>query len=62
MERLLPREGLEALCLAIQLETLTQELDADVARHWPRVQSLSNVTQRRIEPLDARLTANARSR
>jgi hypothetical protein len=32
MERLLPREGLEALCLAIQLETLTQELDADVAR------------------------------
>ena len=32
MERLLPREGLEALCLAIQLETLSQELDADVAR------------------------------
>ena len=32
MERLLPREGLEALCLAIQLETLSQELDAEVAR------------------------------
>jgi hypothetical protein len=33
MERLLPREGLDALCLAIQLETLSQELDADVTRH-----------------------------
>lgn len=36
MERLLPREGLEALCLAIQLETLSQELDADVTRHLSR--------------------------
>ena len=35
MERLLPREGLEALCLAIQLETLSQELDAEVARALP---------------------------
>lgn len=35
MERLLPREGLEALCLAIQLETLSQELDAEVARTLP---------------------------
>jgi hypothetical protein len=35
MERLLPREGLEALCLAIQLETLSQELDADMARALP---------------------------
>jgi hypothetical protein len=35
MERLLPREGLEALCLAIQLEILSQELDADVARVLP---------------------------
>jgi hypothetical protein len=35
MERLLPREGLEALCLAVQLETLSQELDADVARALP---------------------------
>lgn len=35
MERLLPREGLNALCLAIQLETLSQELDADVARALP---------------------------
>ncbi|HXW10574.1 MAG TPA: hypothetical protein VD737_08170 [Steroidobacteraceae bacterium] len=35
MERLLPREGLEALCLAIELETLSQELDADVARNLP---------------------------
>jgi hypothetical protein len=35
MERLLPREGLEALCLAIELETLSQELDADVARALP---------------------------
>lgn len=35
MERLLPREGLEALQLAIQLETLSQELDAEVARALP---------------------------
>lgn len=35
MERLLPREGLEALCLAVQLETLSQELDAEVARVLP---------------------------
>ena len=35
MERLLPREGLEALCLAVQLETLSQELDAEVARALP---------------------------
>ncbi|HET7202859.1 MAG TPA: hypothetical protein VFI92_05780 [Steroidobacteraceae bacterium] len=35
MERLLPREGLEALCLAIELETLSQELDADLARALP---------------------------
>jgi hypothetical protein len=35
MERLLPREGLESLCLAVQLETLSQELDADVARALP---------------------------
>jgi hypothetical protein len=35
MERLLPREGLEALCLAIQLETLSQELDHAVARALP---------------------------
>jgi hypothetical protein len=35
MERLLPREALEALCLAVQLETLSQELDADVARALP---------------------------
>jgi hypothetical protein len=32
MERLLPREGLVALCLAIDLETLSQELDAQVTR------------------------------
>jgi hypothetical protein len=32
MERLLPREGLQALCLAIELEILSQELDADVTR------------------------------
>jgi hypothetical protein len=32
MERLLPREGLDALCLAIALETLSQELDAEVTR------------------------------
>jgi hypothetical protein len=35
MERLLPREGLESLQLAIQLETLSQELDAEVARALP---------------------------
>ncbi len=35
MERLLPREGLVALCLAISLETLSQELDADVTRALP---------------------------
>jgi hypothetical protein len=35
MERLLPREGLVALCLAIRLETLSQELDAEVTRALP---------------------------
>lgn len=35
MERLLPREGLEALCLAVQLEILSQELDAATARALP---------------------------
>ena len=35
MERLLPREGLVALCLAISLETLSQELDAAVTRALP---------------------------
>jgi hypothetical protein len=35
MERLLPREGLEALQLAVHLETLSQELDAEVARALP---------------------------
>jgi len=35
MERLLPREGLEALCLAVQLDTLSQELDAEMARSLP---------------------------
>lgn len=35
MERLLPREGLDALCLAVELEILSQELDADVARALP---------------------------
>jgi len=35
MERLLPREGLVALCLAISLETLSQELDAAVTRSLP---------------------------
>lgn len=32
MERLLPREALHALCLAVQLEIISQELDAEVAR------------------------------
>jgi len=35
MERLLPREALRALSLAIELEILTQELDADVTRALP---------------------------
>jgi hypothetical protein len=35
MERLLPREGLEALCLAVQLETMSQQLDAELARALP---------------------------
>ncbi len=35
MERLLPRKALQALCLAIELEVLSQELDADVVRHLP---------------------------
>ena len=35
MERLLPREGLASLCLAIELETLSQELDADLVRALP---------------------------
>ena len=35
MERLLPREALRALMLAIELEILSQELDADVVRGLP---------------------------
>ena len=35
MERLLPREALHALYLAVELEILSQELDADVARSLP---------------------------
>jgi hypothetical protein len=36
MERLLPRQALRALMLAIELELLSQELDADVVRGLPR--------------------------
>lgn len=35
MEKLLPREALAALCLAIELEVLSQELDADVVHGLP---------------------------
>ena len=35
MERLLPREALRAMMLAIELEVLSQELDADVVRGLP---------------------------
>jgi hypothetical protein len=35
MERLLPTEALRALMLAIELEILSQELDADVVRNLP---------------------------
>lgn len=35
MERLLPPEALRALCLAIELEVLSQELDADMTRALP---------------------------
>jgi hypothetical protein len=35
MERLLPREALQALYLAVELEILSQELDAEVARALP---------------------------
>jgi hypothetical protein len=35
MERLLPREALNALMLAIELEIISQELDADVVRGLP---------------------------
>jgi hypothetical protein len=35
MEKLLPSEALRALCLAIELEILSQELDADVTRNLP---------------------------
>jgi hypothetical protein len=35
MERLLPRKALRALCLAIELEVMSQELDADVVRALP---------------------------
>jgi hypothetical protein len=35
MERLLPKQALNALCLAIELEILSQELDADVVRGLP---------------------------
>jgi len=36
MERLLPREALRAMMLAIELELLSQELDAEVVRGLPR--------------------------
>jgi hypothetical protein len=35
MEKLLPKEALHALCLAIELEILSQQLDADVVRSLP---------------------------
>jgi hypothetical protein len=35
MERLLPAQALRAMCLAIELEILSQELDADVTRALP---------------------------
>jgi hypothetical protein len=35
MERLLPKPALEAMCLAIELEVLAQDLDADVVRALP---------------------------
>jgi hypothetical protein len=35
MERLLPRQALRALCLAIDLEVMSQELDAEVVRRLP---------------------------
>jgi hypothetical protein len=35
MARLLPREALQALCLAVKLEVVSQELDAAVARALP---------------------------
>jgi hypothetical protein len=35
MERLLPREALRALMLAIELEIISQELDAEVVRGLP---------------------------
>jgi hypothetical protein len=35
MEKLLPKEALHALCLAIELEILSQELDAEVVRGLP---------------------------
>jgi hypothetical protein len=35
MERLLPRQALRALCLAIDLEVVSQELDAEVVRQLP---------------------------
>lgn len=35
MEKLLPAEALRALCLAIELEVVTQELDAEVTRNLP---------------------------
>ena len=35
MEKLLPSEALRALCLAIELEILSQELDAAVVRNLP---------------------------
>jgi hypothetical protein len=35
MERLLPREALRALMLAVELEIISQELDADVVRGLP---------------------------
>lgn len=41
MERLLPREGLVALCLAIELETLSQTLDVAVARALPGHQPIT---------------------
>lgn len=56
MERLLPRQALSALCLAIELEVMSQELDAEVVRRLPpgpiTVESYAEAYRRAGRPAD----------
>ena len=61
MERLLPQEALHALMLAIELEILSQELDADVVRALPPARSRSRATPRATVAPAGVPTASGRS-